>query len=68
MQLGESPNALLAARDGKQFAVQNVVPVPIKSDFGKSSVERGPMAIAFAVRQRAIDIEDNCLKLHGARN
>jgi len=42
--------------------------VPIKSDFGKSSVERGPMAVAFGVRQRAIDIEDNCLKLHGARD
>ena len=59
--LGEIADALLAAGDRQQFAVEVFVPVPVQPVFGKGRVEGDAVAVALGVGQRAIDVEDQCL-------
>jgi hypothetical protein len=49
---------LLAAGDGKQFAVERDVPVPVETGVGKGLVEGGPVAIALGVGKRAVHVEE----------
>jgi hypothetical protein len=55
---GVVTDALLAAGDGEQFAVQRLVPVPVQAVLGEGGVESGAMAVALGVGQRAVDVED----------
>ena len=55
----------LAAGHAQQLAVEPRVPVPVETLRQKHRIERGAMQI-LGLGQRAIDIEDQRLKLHGS--
>ena len=56
--LTKKADALLAAGDRQQFAVEGFVPVPGQAVLGEGGVEGGAVAIALGLGERAIDVEN----------
>ncbi len=54
-------DALLAAGDGKQFAVERFVPFPVEAGLAEGGIEGGAVAIALGIRERAVHIENQRL-------
>ena len=57
-------DALLAAGDGEQLAVERLVPVPVEAGLAEGGIEGRAMAVALGVGERAVDVENQCFQ-HG---
>ena len=48
---------LLAAGNGKQFAVEGDIPMPVKAGILESLVECGAVSVTFGIGKGAVDVE-----------
>ena len=66
MHFGIVRDSLLAASNAQQLTVVRLVPVPVETGIEKCGIESRPVSVALGFRERAVNIEDDCLKcIHG---
>ena len=58
MTFDEEAQALLAAGDAEQLAIEVLVPTPVQPELGKGEVVGDPVATALRLGDRAVEIEE----------